>query len=155
VAISFILHSLVVRWALWVLGTLVLLALAYRMLRDAFRDHRQPDMAGLGGAPAPSLAHLAQGFGLAISSPSAILWFATVGGSIIASNTGAQSALLPFFSGFFLSGVLWSLAVALLSGQGQRILGPRLVRWFSLGSAGLFLYLALRVFLDGYYTLVG
>jgi len=154
VAISFILQSLVVRWALWLLGTLVLLVLAYRMLRESLHEHQLPGVAAPAGAPASSMRQLAQGFGLAISSPSAILWFATVGGSIIAASAGAQSALLPFFSGFFISGVLWSLAIALLSGQGRRVLGPRLVRWFSIGSAALFLYLALKVFFDGYNTLL-
>src|SRR5262245_51692782 len=102
VAISFIIQNVVVRWVLWVVGTLTLLYLAYRMLKESLRA--AAERAATGDAPRAATAgvrHFGYGLGLALSSPSAILWFATVGGSVIASSAGGGTALLPFFVGFF------------------------------------------------------
>jgi len=155
VAISFIIQNAVVRWVLWIAGTLALLYLAYRMLKESLRTATASDTPD--DAPhrlAAGTRHFGYGLGLALSSPSAILWFATVGGSVIASSASGRAALLPFFVGFFSCGVVWSVVVALISGQGRRVMGPQLMRLCSLGSACLFLYFAIKLFLDGYHTLL-
>lgn len=154
-AVAALLQSLAVRWALWVAGTLILLFLAAKMLREALTtrpdDPAAPEQPILARSAA---GYVLQGIGLAMSSPSAILWFATVGGSIIAASASGQAALVPFFTGFFLSGVAWSAMVAWLGGQGRKRMGASLLRACALGSALLFLLFAAKVFLEGYNTLI-
>jgi L-lysine exporter family protein LysE/ArgO len=87
---------------------------------------------------------------LALASPSAILWFAAVGGSVIAATASGPDALLPFMAGFASAGVLWAVGVALLVGRARHAMGARAIRAIALLSAALFVYLAVRVFVHGY-----
>ena len=87
--------------------------------------------------------------GLALASPSAILWFAAVGGSVIASFGGARSSLWPFTTGFFAGGVAWSATFAYAVARAKNVLGTRLVQALALVSALVFLYFASVVFLGG------
>ncbi|MGO0059161.1 LysE family translocator [Brevibacillus fluminis] len=156
VGISLLLEQVVIRWILWIGGTLILLYLTYNMFREVARPKQLDLDAGEKGSTGRSpLKNLMSGIGLALASPSAILWFATVGGSIIAANHAVDELSLPlFFFGFFVAGLVWSFAVALVSSQGGKLLGPRLIRGFSLLSALLFLYFAAKVFWNGYQTLI-
>jgi L-lysine exporter family protein LysE/ArgO len=156
VAISFVLQNLMVRWCLWLGGTGVLLALTYRMLKESFNPAK---VSYASGDVSPPENHsgggdFARGLGLALASPSAILWFATVGGSVIASSANGTKVLVPFFVGFFGCGVSWSLAIAIITGQGRKVMGPNFIRALSFGSALLFLYFAIKVFVEGYRTLL-
>lgn len=155
-AVSLLLEHAIVRWTLWIGGTAALLFLAWRMLRESFGRNRAATeiLDGPAFSHAAGAAHFRMGFVLALASPSAILWFAAVGGSLIAAYADAGNALLPFFAGFFAAGLLWSLGIALLAGQAGRALGPRLTRILALLSALLFLYFAFRVFGDGYESLI-
>ncbi|BCQ64186.1 hypothetical protein PBOI14_59360 [Pseudomonas sp. Boi14] len=59
-----------------------------------------------------------------MSSPSAILWFAAVGGTLIARSGGggiADSGL--FLAGFFCAGLVWTLGLCLAATQGGKLLG--------------------------------
>jgi len=87
---------------------------------------------------------------LALSSPTAILWFAAVGGSVIAAHAAGRAALLPFLSGFLAAGVSWSLVIAMLTGYAHRRLSSTFVRGLALASAILFCYFAIAVFMHGY-----
>jgi L-lysine exporter family protein LysE/ArgO len=86
---------------------------------------------------------------LALASPTAILWFAAVGGSVIASFGGDRRVLLPFAAGFFTAGLVWALAFAYAASSLRRILGDQLTRALSAISAVLFLYFAAMVFIAG------
>jgi L-lysine exporter family protein LysE/ArgO len=154
VGISFLLNFPAVRWAFWIGGTLVLLSLTGAMVRHSLAPRPvEPDRVS--GPNGSSLGDFLSGIGLALSSPSAILWFATVGGSVIAStNMDTRASLLLFFGGFFVASNLWSIGLAYLCHQGGRMMGPNLMRWFSLASAAVFLYFAVRVFMNGYETLL-
>lgn len=152
VALSLVLNQPVVRWALWIGGTGYLTYLTLKMLRESW--HKTLDMNAGAVLEGSNLRHFAQGIGLAMSSPTAILWFATVGGSIIVSNAGHREALLPFFSGFFLCGVVWAGAIALVVGKTRHMMSTTLIRALSFASALLFLYFAIKVFVDGWTTLV-
>jgi L-lysine exporter family protein LysE/ArgO len=101
------------------------------------------------GAPAGA-ADFARGVVLALSSPSAILWFAAIGGSVIAAHAHDRAALLPFLTGFFVAGVCWSVLMAALSGYAHRRLSSGFVRALALASALLFAYFAIVVFVNGY-----
>ncbi len=139
-----------VRWALWAGGTAILLLLAARMLREVFRPHELHVEEILpAGAFAGPARDLGWGFALALASPSAILWFVAVGGSIIATHGGRREVLAPFLAGFWVAGVLWSAAAAYGAGALRRVLGRRLVQALSLASAALFVFFAVKVFLDG------
>lgn len=155
--ISLLLENRIIRWVLWLGGTVVLLYMTWNMLKEfrkpktiELREEEEQKTVGT-----RNWKDFSSGLGLALSSPSAILWFATIGGSVIASS-GAESsaALLMFFGGFFSASIAWSLFMAGVSSQGGKWLGQRLVRGFSFVSALLFLYFAGKVFVDGYYTLL-
>lgn len=155
IGISYLLEFTVVHWLLWIFGTLVLLYLSIQMIRETIHPK------SLTFSPSRSMSAnrslwktFAMGAGLALASPSAILWFTTAGGSMIASSTD-QSKLHPlelflFFLGFFCAGLLWSVVIAYLSALTQNWIGPRMLRIFSLVSAVLFLYFAIHVFLNGF-----
>jgi L-lysine exporter family protein LysE/ArgO len=142
------------RWLLWIGGTAVLLFFTAKMLRETVRPHAlELEGSALGGATPPAGPSLARqfstGLSLALASPTAILWFAAVGGSVIASFAGQRRVLAPFVLGFFLAGVAWSFLVAFGAAWLGRRSGPRVVRIFSAASAVLFAYFAVRVFLSG------
>jgi L-lysine exporter family protein LysE/ArgO len=161
--VNLLLAHQAVRVALWIGGSAVLLWLAVKMLRESMRAPAEPAMPAPAapaavptdgpGANSQKLG-LAREFGrgvmLALSSPTAILWFAAVGGSVIAAHASDRSALWPFFAGFFAAGVLWTIALAALTGYAHRRLSANFTRVLALLSAGLFAYFALVVFVGGY-----
>jgi L-lysine exporter family protein LysE/ArgO len=145
------------RWLLWLGGTLVLLYFAWHMLRSALNPRSlQSEASAARTDGRQRLKDFAWGLGLALSSPSAILWFATVGGSIVAAEgSRIQGGLTAFFSGFFTASVAWSLLAATVGSMGARTMGNRLQRVFSLGSAALFVFFAAKVFWHGFHDLAG
>jgi L-lysine exporter family protein LysE/ArgO len=147
-AITLVLEHRSVRLALWIGGTCALTWLAGRMVRESFQVRwiATTDAAN----PRAHASHFVRGLALALASPSAILWFAAVGGSVIAATATGPDALLPFMGGFALAGIAWSVAIALLVGGARRSMGPGTIRAISLGSAAVFVYLAVQVFVRGY-----
>jgi L-lysine exporter family protein LysE/ArgO len=139
-----------VRIVLWIGGSAVLLWLALKMLRETW--HPKP-LSIAQGADAGGIrpAHgFARGVMLALSSPTAILWFAAVGGSVIAAHATGAAALLPFLCGFCVAGVCWTLLMATLTGYAHRRLSTKFIRGLALTSAILFCYFAIVVFVSGY-----
>lgn len=135
-----------VRWSLWLFGTAVLLYLAWKMAREVVH----PRQITLGETPRQSHhSLLLAGMGLALASPTAILWFAAVGGSVIASLGGDRGALLPFAAGFAAAGLTWAAMIAYGAGTLRGSLGRPLTRALALASAIVFLYLATVVFVRG------
>jgi len=135
-----------VRWTLWLFGTAVLLYLAFKMAQEVVHpkqitmdDAAQQSRRGL----------LLTGMGLALASPTAILWFAAVGGSVIASFGGDRGTLLPFAAGFAAAGLTWAALIAYGAGALRGSLGKPLTRALALVSAIVFLYLAAVVFVRG------
>jgi L-lysine exporter family protein LysE/ArgO len=170
--VSALLSWMPVRWTLWLGGTSVLLYLTGKMAREVVRPHAldldaAPPAAM--GAPPPAGAMAASpprrplfhpvfhplfhsfflGLSLALASPTSILWFAAVGGSVIASFAGQRRVLPPFVAGFFVAGVLWSFAIAFGAARVGRAAGVGAVRILSALSAVLFAYFALDVFRAG------
>ncbi|HHY85878.1 MAG TPA: LysE family transporter [Verrucomicrobia bacterium] len=153
--VSVFLQSPPVRWALWLCGSAVLLGFAVKM----FREGHSPRSLDTVRVPIETGAHSSralflQGILLALASPSAILWFATIGGAMIASTAhGSPGPVWLFFCGFFAAGLLWSLCVAVVSAQGRRF-GTGFVRILSYASALIFVLLALKILWTGYRDLV-
>jgi L-lysine exporter family protein LysE/ArgO len=146
-----------VRWILWIVGSGVLLWLCGRAARDAWRAGgtaiRDP---AVGIDRTPVGRYFLQGLALALASPSAILWFATVGGAVIATTAGtgaAPTTALLFFAGFAAAGLIWSLGIALVSAHG-RVFGASIVRVLNVASAVLFAWLAAAVIVDGYRSFI-
>ncbi|RLM08836.1 lysine transporter LysE [Gibbsiella quercinecans] len=139
-----------VRWILWIGGGAMLLWFAGKMLIAAFRK-----AAELSVNEAHQYRSLLREFGrgvlLAMSSPTAILWFATVGGALI-SRMGQHSVTASswFLSGFFIAGVFWSCVLCLVGSFGGRLLGHSLLKYSYIASALIFSYFALYVIVSGY-----
>jgi Putative threonine efflux protein len=90
-----------VRWLLWIGGGILLLWFAAKMLYAALA--KKIDIPRAETQPYRSLLReFRRGIVLAMSSPTAILWFASVGGALIArighSDAGATSWFLSGFS---------------------------------------------------------
>lgn len=148
-----------VRWVMWLGGGTVLLWLAWKMSRAAWREFRQPAIHTAStvddGNAGSTRAEFWRGLLMALASPSSLLWFAAVGGSIIAQSTdGSSLSASIFLSGFFLGGLVWSSFLAWLASHGQRLVGHRLLLYCNAASAALFAYLALGVIVNGYQTLL-
>ncbi|MEO8099105.1 MAG: LysE family transporter [Acidobacteriota bacterium] len=148
-----LLGSRPVRLGLWIFGTITLLVLAIRAVREVLH----PKMLAMDGKLPDSKGGLAKlfvtGVGLALASPSAILWFAAVGGSVIASygspDGDNRRTFLFFAAGFALAGVAWAAAFAYGAAALKHWLGWRLAKGLSFASALLFLYFAADVFVRG------
>ena len=140
-----------VRWGLWLFGTSVLLYLSWKMAREAAHP-RRPMIDD--AAPQSHQGLLLLGMGLALASPTAILWFAAVGGSLIASFGGDRGTLLPFAAGFAAAGITWAALVAYGAGALRGSLGKPVIRALAFISAILFLYFAAIVFVRGLRELI-
>lgn len=152
--ISLLLNSLLFKWILWIGGTAILLYMTWNMVKELLHP-KELQLEMEASAPNSLWKDFTWGMGLALASPSAILWFATIGGSVIAaSQTDSQTALFQFFGGFFSASIVWSVFLSGIASQGGKLMGPKLVRGFSFLSAVLFLYFAGKVFLNGLETLL-
>jgi L-lysine exporter family protein LysE/ArgO len=153
-AITLVLEHRPVRLVLWLGGTMALAWLAAKMVRESIHV-RSVDADAEATAPRSAHAsHFVRGIALALASPSAILWFAAVGGSVIAATASGPQALAPFMVGFAAAGVLWSVVIAVVVGRAHHAIGAGAIRAISLVSAALFVYLGAEVFVKGYQEFV-
>ncbi|MFK3681967.1 LysE family translocator [Pseudomonas sp. NPDC088890] len=138
-----------VRWVLWLGGSVLLVWFAVKMLLAAWRGGHVDGRAEV--VVESGWREFLRGIFLAMSSPSAILWFAAVGGVLI-SRSGAGSVLDAglFLSGFFAAGLLWCVSLCGVASHGGRLLGDRLLTWSYLLSAAIFCYFAVYVIVSGY-----
>nr|WP_240344087.1 LysE family transporter [Paenibacillus sp. SYP-B3998] len=142
----------VVRWVMWIGGTLVLAWMTIQMLRKSLS--KQEELA-FSGAPTKEGKQFWWGLGLTLSSPTVILWFAVVAGPIIASfGTHDMTTTTVFIAGFFAASVVWSGFIALVSGVSRKWSSARFIRIMSLVSAVLFLILTVKIFMDGWQHLL-
>lgn len=143
-----------VRWVVWIGGAAMLSYLTWKMAREAVAPAQAATNtpADTDGSPTRGFA---RGVALAMSSPSAILWFAAVGGALIA-KAGATSTRTAsiFLMGFFLGGLAWTVFICVLASQGRKHAGASLLRGCHVVSALLFAYLAYSVIVDGYRDLI-
>jgi L-lysine exporter family protein LysE/ArgO len=147
-----------VRWVVWIGGAAILLFLTWKMAREAMSPASAPPVAGEAHANAPHLSAwrgFLRGVLLAVSSPSAILWFAAVGGALIA-KAGATSpaTALVFLGGFFLGGLCWTIFICGLGSHGRKRAGTSLLRACHVLSALLFAYFSYSVIVNGYHDLI-
>lgn len=155
---SALLQFSAVRWVVWIGGGIVLLLLTWKMAREALKPATAPPVEGEADPHAPRQSHLKsflRGCLLAVSSPSAILWFAAVGGALIA-KAGATSTMSAsvFLLGFFCGGLGWTIFICTLASHGRKRAGTRLLRACHVLSAVLFAYFSYSVIIDGYRDLI-
>ncbi len=144
-----------VRWTLWVGGSVILVYFTYKMLRSAVVESHSVEIEDT-GASSSYLQDFSKGVFLAMSSPTAILWFAAVGGVIISrsGDQGLQSASL-FLTGFFAAGIFWAGVLCFVASQGGKVLGERLLKYSYYASAAIFAYFAGYVIITGYAEFLG
>jgi L-lysine exporter family protein LysE/ArgO len=152
--VTALLHIQWVSWVLWLAGSAVLIYLSAKMLKLSFAPSNLSRTDSNAPVAATGLrGDFARGVAMALASPSAILWFASVGGGLIATTTGAAGlGAWPFFLGFFISGIGWSAFVAIAGSRLQK--RPGFARGLAAVSALLFAALALKLMIDGYKTLL-
>ncbi|MEY8712733.1 lysine transporter LysE [Mangrovibacter phragmitis] len=139
-----------VRWILWIGGGAMLLWFAGKMLIAAFRKASELNVSET-HQYRPLLREFGRGVVLAMSSPTAILWFATVGGALISRmSQHSVTATSWFLSGFFIAGMFWTCVLCLVGSFGGRLLGQRLLKYSYIASALIFSYFALYVIVSGY-----
>ncbi|GBH26135.1 LysE family translocator [Burkholderia vietnamiensis] len=146
-----------VRWIVWIGGGAVLLFLTWKRAREAIAPPADAD-ARAGDVPAPRASArrgFVRGLLLAMSSPGAILWFAAVGGALIAKAGATTPATASvFLSGFFLGGLAWTLFICTLASHGRKRAGAGLMRACHVASALLFAYFSYSVIVGGYRDLI-
>lgn len=149
-----------VRWVLWIGGGAVLIWLSVSMARAAWREaHRLAEAPEVDEAAAPEAASLKveflRGVMLALGSPTSILWFAAVGGTVIAQSTDGTLAMNAVFAtAFFAGGLAWSAFLAILAGKGRHVIGHKLALYCNILSAVLFAWFAWSVIGNGFRTLL-
>ncbi|CAO98422.1 LysE family translocator [Erwinia tasmaniensis] len=144
-----------VRWVLWIGGSMMLLWFAWKMVQSALRPSTELSMGDIGQRLSRRQNFL-RGILLAVSSPTAILWFAAVGGALIArmgNNSTAASGW--FLAGFFLAGVSWTAILCASASIGGRMLGSKMLRGSYIVSALIFCYFAAYVIISGYREFIG
>jgi L-lysine exporter family protein LysE/ArgO len=155
IGITLILQFIYIRWAIWILGTLVLIYLCWQTIIHIFKPIDTSKNEAEIQQDKKTGQYFLNGLGLALSSPSAIIWFATVGGSVLATqNHGNKCSLLMFLFGFFAASVIWSVFLAYISFKGGQMMKDKIKKIFSIISALIFLLLAVYVFWDGFNSLI-
>jgi L-lysine exporter family protein LysE/ArgO len=147
-----------IRWIVWIGGAAILLFLTWKMTREALFPASAPPVEGEADTSAPHLSAwrgFMRGTLLAISSPSAILWFAAVGGALIAKAGATTATTAPvFLGGFFFGGLVLTLFLCGLASHGRKRAGTGLLRACHVLSAVLFAYFSYSVIVNGYRDLI-
>ncbi|HSB96396.1 MAG TPA: LysE family transporter [Spongiibacteraceae bacterium] len=135
-----------VRLLLNTVGVAVLLAMAWLALRAALTSGPATTTSAKIGSDKSFLSLFFYGLSITLASPSAIIWFAAVGGSLIAQS-GAHTSfdIFALLSGFFCASAGWCVFVIGAAVYGGRALGPRFQQGCHLVSALLFLYFVAKI----------
>lgn len=143
-----------VRYVLWLGGSAILAWFCLRMVMSAVAVRSGIETQDVQWGRT-NFALFARGIFLAMSSPSAILWFAAVGGALIARQGSDVASASTFLAGFVAAGVVWSVSLCALAHQGGRLMGERVLRWAYVASALIFAYFTIYVVVTGYLEFVG
>lgn len=135
---------------LWIGGTAMLCYLTIQAFKDSVAP-KKLDLEEKGIERKSLWAYFFTGFVLVVSSPTGLIWFATVAGSVVSTTlkNSPNQNVLPFILGFIAISIVWGAVLAGLSSIGGKMMGDKLMRIFSMISGALFLYFAYYVFVSG------
>ncbi len=153
--IGILLKISAVRWALWIGGTVILLYLCVHAVKNMLvKDIEQGDKLP-GKREKTGNRYFTYGTLLALSSPTSILWYASIGGGIIAGESfHGKTDILIFLSGFAIASTLWGFFLAGVSHAGKKLFTQKIRIVISAISLMIFLILAFYNFIHGYRTLI-
>ncbi len=120
----------VIRIIFWIGGNAFLIYLIIIMVRRTInKEYASPPVRKI--FTDKPLKYFSTGLLLSVTSPTTILWFISVGASVIASQnlTASKLSLLPFFAGFFTAGLVWSFFLSLLISTSKYYLGGHIVKY--------------------------
>lgn len=145
-----------VRWIVWIGGGAVLLFLTWKMACEALTPARTAgdDAEDTPQPRASARRSFLRGMLLAMSSPSAILWFAAVGGALIAKAGATTPATASVFLSGFSSAASRGHSSCALASHGRKRAGAGLMRACHIASALLFAYFSYSVIVGGYRDLI-
>jgi L-lysine exporter family protein LysE/ArgO len=143
--IGLLLRYEMVRLVVYATGIAVLVAMSAMAARAALRVEEEATDESEGKSRAHGRMFL-YGLGITLASPSAIVWFAAVGGSLIAqSDAHTAASLVALLAGFFSGSALWCVFIIGIAAYGGRAFGWRFRQVCHALSAALFLYFAARI----------
>jgi L-lysine exporter family protein LysE/ArgO len=152
--VTIIFEISIVKWIVWIVGTLVLLYFTFKMLKESLQP-KLIDTSGIIVAQRTDLKYIVYGLGLALSSPTSIIFFAATAAPIVANLHSHDFVnLASFVIGFFIAGVIYSIGMAMVSSRAGKILGVKFTRILSITSTFIFLYFAIKVFVTGLVTII-
>lgn len=141
------------RSVLGAVGVTLLLYLAWKALRDAWRPHAPAERAAgtpLGGATGPVAVRgdFAIGAALSLSNPFNIVFWLGVGGGVLSAYVAEPYAVhyLAFFGAFLAACVVWGTLMAALVAYGRRFLDGYLFRVVNAVCGLALLYFAAGLF---------
>ncbi|WP_288422302.1 LysE family transporter [uncultured Acinetobacter sp.] len=139
-----------IRWLLWIGGGAILIWFTIKMLKEALQKKQEIQLQKV-VKEETSFKSFGKGMILAMSSPTAILWFATVGGALISrmGNNGSF-AVSWFLVGFFIAGIFWAAVLSGVGGFGSKLLGKNILKYSYIASAVIFAYFSFYVIYSGY-----
>lgn len=122
----------VIRIIFWIGGNAFLIILIFLMIKKTLNNNYSSLQVRRTFTDKP-LKYFSTGLILSVTSPTTILWFISVGASVIASQnlSASRLSLFPFFSGFFTAGLVWSFSLSLLISTSRYFLGSRIVKYIN------------------------
>jgi L-lysine exporter family protein LysE/ArgO len=138
-----------VRTTIWITGNILLIYLIVKMILQIFKDPQFTPSAKI--LSNDQFKFFSTGFLLSLASPTTILWFASIGSSLIASQrTGSTSlTLFAFLPGFFTAGLLWSFSLAVLVSSTRNFFSNHGIRWLNIISVVGLILLSTYSIIDG------
>jgi L-lysine exporter family protein LysE/ArgO len=142
----------ILKFLIWISGTILLSILIIKMILDLKKESRTKDNVTV---ETNKRMFFVNGLLLALSSPTSIIWFASVGAGLIAGQSYETNlSYVYFFSGFFLAGLFWSFSLASFFALTRKSLSIKQKKRISLISIFLLSVLLLITIIKGYSSII-
>lgn len=127
--LAFLVQNNVARIVLSLIGTLLMLKLAWDSIKDAYHGIELDTTASIS-----SRGDFANGAFLSLGNPMNIVFWTGLGTTVFASIPGNPEMIhfAIFFTGFLGGAILWCFVVASLVAWGRKFVTPTFFRWVNL-----------------------
>jgi chemosensory pili system protein ChpE len=127
--LAFLVQNNVARIILSLLGTLLMLKLAWDSIKDAYNGKELDTTSSIS-----TRGDFANGAFLSLGNPMNIVFWTGLGTTVFASIPGSPGMIhfAIFFSGFLGGAILWCFVVAGLVAWGRKFVTPTFFRWVNL-----------------------